>query len=161
MRDKRDVGESSSDRGNADGYLEPVPLAWSRAAGVVLLIAAVGLAVFVGLGLIHRWSSGEGIAPATSSELIFQLMLVVVWGFCAQAGWRLVFSRARRPGSLFSWVVWLALGAVLLTLTGIIALLRLAAAGAWNERDLQVILFGGGIGGWCLWLAWKARSGRR
>jgi hypothetical protein len=143
-------------RDDADSYLTPLPAAWSRAAGAVLLIAAAGLAAFFGYNLLGRWSSGESIAPASSSELIFQLMLVVVWGFCAQAGWRLAFSRSRRPGSLFSWVVWLALGAVLFTLTAIIALLRLAAAGAWTQWDLQVILFGGGIGGWCLWLAWKA-----
>ncbi|MFA5941903.1 MAG: hypothetical protein WC809_21340 [Sinimarinibacterium sp.] len=60
--------------------------------------------------------------------------------------------------------VWLALGVVPLTLTAIIAMLRLAARAhgrmdAWTQRDLQVILFGGGIGGWCLWLAWKARVG--
>ena len=157
MKNERDVDVSNDSQGNADLYLAPVPVAWSRAVGVLLLLAAVGLAAFVGFGLVRRWSSGESIAPATSSELIFQLMLVVVWGFCAQAGWRLVFSRSRRPGSLFSWVVWLALGAVLLTLTAIIATMRLAAAGAWTQRDLQVILFGGGIGGWCLWLAWKAR----
>ena len=150
----------SDDQDNANLYLEPVPLAGSRAAGGVLLIAAGGIAVFLGYGLIQRLSNGEGVAPATSAELIFQLMLVVVWGFCAQAGWRLVFSRSRRPGALFSWLVWLALGAVLFTLTVIIAMLRLAAAGAWTQRDLQVILFGGGIGGWCLWLAWKARGGR-
>ena len=160
MKNERTVDESSSDRGIADPYLEPVSAAWSRAAGAVLLVAAVALAVFLGLGLVRRWSSGEAIAPATSSELIFQLMLVVVWGFCAQAGWRLVFSRSRRPGSLFSWVVWLALGATLFALTAIIATLRLVAAGAWTQWDLQVILFGGGIGGWCLWLASKARKTR-
>jgi hypothetical protein len=154
--------QSSDEPGDAaDLYLQPVPVAWSRAAGVVLLIAAIGSAAVLGYGLLQRWSQAGSIAPTSSSELIFELMLVVLWGFCAQAGWRLVFSRARRPGALFSWVVWLALGAVLLTLTGIIALLRLAAAGAWNQRDLQVILFGGGIGGWCLWLAWKAGRGDR
>jgi hypothetical protein len=150
----------NEDRDNADTYLQPVPLAWSRAVGVVLLIAAVAIAVFLGYDLFQRWSNGQSIAPANSAQLIFQLMLVVAWGFCAQAGWRLVFSRSRRPGALFSWVVWLALGVVLFTITGIIAMLRLAAAGAWTQGDLQVILFGGGIGGWCLWLAWKARAGR-
>jgi hypothetical protein len=152
---------NDDDRDDSDLYLTPVPVSWSRAVGVVLLIAAVGLAAFLGLDLFRRWSSGQSIAPATSSEMIFQLMLLVVWGFCAQAGWRLVFSRSRRPGALFSWVVWLALGVVLLTLTAIIAMLRLAAAGAWSQGDLQVILFGGGIGGWCLWLAWKAHAGGR
>jgi hypothetical protein len=147
---------------DANSYLAPLPVTWSRAAGAVLLVAAAALAVVLGYDLVRRWTNGEAIAPTTSSELIFQLMLVVVWGFCAQAGWRLAFSRSRRPGSLFSWVVWLALGAVLFTLTAVIALLRLAAAGAWTQWDLQVMLFGGGIGGWCLWLAWKAgRSDRR
>jgi hypothetical protein len=161
MKNQRDVDVSSDSQGDGDLYLSPVPAAWSRAAGVILLLAAGGLALFLSLDLARRWTDGEPVAPATSSELIFQLMLVVVWGFCAQAGWRLVFSRTRRPGSLFSWVVWLALGAVLFTLTAIIATMRLAAAGAWTQWDLQVILFGGGIGGWCLWLAWKARGGRR
>jgi hypothetical protein len=161
MKHERDIDVSSDGRDDGDLYLAPVSLAWSRAAGVALLLAAGGLALFLGYGLFRRWSNGEPVAPATSSELIFLLMLVVVWGFCAQAGWRLVFSRSRRPGSLFSWVVWLALGAVLFTLTAIIATMRLAAAGAWTQWDLQVILFGGGIGGWCLWLAWKARGGRR
>jgi hypothetical protein len=154
------VDVPSNDRVNSDTYLQPVPLAWSRAVGVVLVIVAVGIAVFIGYDLSQRLSNDEPIAPATSSELIFQLMLVVLWGFCAQAGWRLVFSRSREPGALFSWVVWLALGVVLFTFTAIIGMLRLAAAGAWTQRDLQVILFGGGIGGWCLWLAWKARGGR-
>jgi hypothetical protein len=154
------VDVPSNDRVNSDTYLQPVPLAWSRAVGVVLVIVAVGIAVFIGYDLSQRLSNGESNAPATSAELIFQLMLVVVWGFCAQAGWRLVFSRSREPGALFSWVVWLALGVVLFTFTAIIGMLRLAAAGAWTQRDLQVILFGGGIGGWCLWLAWKARGGR-
>jgi hypothetical protein len=160
MKNQRDVDVSSDDPDNANLYVEPVPLAWSRAVGGVLLIAAFGLAVFLGFDVIGRLSTGEPVAPATSSELIFQLMLVVMWGFCAQAGWRLVFSRSRRPGALFSWVVWFALGVVLFTFTAIIAMLRVAAAGAWTQRDLQVILFGGGIGGWCLWLAWKARGGR-
>jgi hypothetical protein len=160
MKNQRDVDASTDDQDNANLYMEPVPLAWSRVVGVVLLIMAAGLVVFVGYGLIQRLSNGESIAPATSSELIFQLMLVVVWGFCAQAGWRLVFSHERRAGALFSWVVWFVLGVALFTLTAIIAMLRLAAAGAWSQRDLQVILFGGGIGGWCLWLAWKSRGGR-
>ncbi len=148
------------DQNSAETYLQPVPITWSRAAGGILLIASIVLAIFLVYGLVQRWSDDGAIVPASSSELIFQLMLVVIWGFCAQAGWRLVFSRSRRPGALFSWVVWLALGAVLLTLTAMIAVLRLAAAGAWTQRDLQVILFGGGIGGWCLWLAWKARGDR-
>jgi len=162
MKDERDIDLSSDGQNDGDLYLAPVPAAWSRATGVVLLVAAGGLVMFLGDGLLQRWSQAGTIAPTSSSGLIFLLMLVVVWGFCAQAGWRLVFSRTRRPGALFSWVVWLALGAVLFTLTAIIATMRLAAAGAWTQWDLQVILFGGGIGGWCLWLAWKAgRGGRR
>jgi hypothetical protein len=158
MKNERDVDVSSDGQDDGGLYLAPVPAAWSRAAGVVLLLAAGGLALYLGYDLVRQWTNGEPVTPATSSELIFLLMLVVVWGFCAQAGWRLVFSRTRRPGALFSWVVWLALGAVLFTLTAIIATMRLAAAGAWTQWDLQVILFGGGIGGWCLWLAWKARK---
>lgn len=158
MTAEPDKNLPSDDRDDGDLYLQPVSLGWSRAVGGVLLTAAVGLAVFLGYGLFQRWSNAESMAPASSSALIFALLLVVVWGFCAQAGWRLVFSRARRPGALFSWIVWLALGAVLFTLTLIIALLRLQAASAWDERDIQVILFGGGIGAWCLWLAWKARG---
>jgi hypothetical protein len=144
---------------DADLYMQPVSMGWSRAVGVVLLIAAVVLAALFGYGLIQRLSGGGNLMPATSSQLIFELMLVVIWAFCAQAGWRIVFSGSRRPGALFSWVVWLTLGAALFMFTAIIAVLRLQAAGAWTQRDLQVILFGGGIGGWCLWLAWKARGG--
>jgi hypothetical protein len=67
-----------------------------------------------------------------------------------------VFSRARRPGALFSWPLWLALGALLLTLTAIVTMLRVTV-GALTERDVEVVQFGGGLGGWCLWLAWVRR----
>lgn len=159
MTQPPDSDPSSDTSHGAELYLQPVSMGWSRAVGVVLLVAAVGLAAMFGYGLFQRLSTGGTLLPATSSQLIFQLMLVVVWGFCAQAGWRMVFSRSREPGALFSWVVWLALGATLFTFTAIIGALRLQAAGAWTQRDLQVILFGAGIGGWCLWLAWKARGG--
>lgn len=159
MNQPPDNDPSPDVRHDAELYLQPVSMGWSRAVGTVLLVAAVGLAGVFGYELIQRLSIDGTVMPATSSQLIFQLMLVVVWGFCAQAGWRMVFSRSRRAMSLFSWVVWLALGTALFTFTAIIAVLRLQAAGAWTERDLQVILFGGGIGGWCLWLAWKSRGG--
>ena len=56
----------------------------------------------------------------------------------------------RAVGAVPPRLVLLALGVVLFTLTAIIATMRLAAAGAWTQWDLQVILFGGGIGGWAL-----------
>jgi hypothetical protein len=156
--DRPNAGSRSVDSDDANLYLLPVPTAFARVAGIVLLAAAVGLTALFGYGLFGWWRHPEARAPFTSSALIFQLMRLVVLGFCAQAGWRLVFSRAHRPGALFSWPLWLALGVLLLTLTGLVTMLRVTV-GALTERDVEVVLFGGGLGGWCLWLAWVRRHG--
>jgi hypothetical protein len=154
--DRSEVESLSAEHDDANLYLLPVPTAFARMAGVVLLMAAVGLTGLFGYGLLGWWRHPDARAPFTSSALIFLLMRLVVLGFCAQAGWRLVVSRAHRPGALFSWPLWLALGVLLLTLTALVAVLRLTV-GAPTERDVEVALFGGGLGGWCLWLAWVRR----
>jgi hypothetical protein len=158
MREPTGLDSRSDESSEPNPYLLPVSTGWARAVGIVLLIAAAVLAVLLGYVLIAPILHTEAREPITSSTLIFLLMLVAALGFSAQAGWRLAVSRAHRPGSLFSWPTWLALAALVFTLTAIVATLRMTA-GALTERDLQVILFGGGLGGWCLWLAW--RSSRR
>ncbi len=93
-------------------------------------------------------------APFTSSTLIILLVLLVMWGFCWQAGWRLLLGRSDHPGSLFSWPVWLAIGVMLLTLTSLVAAIKVRDDSI-GDLDVYMLLSMSGLGGWCLWLAWQ------
>jgi hypothetical protein len=133
-------------------YLEPVARTLARVAGIVLLVAGAGLTVVIGFQL-HDLVLHETVRRAfTSSSLIFGLILLALCGICWQAGYRLAFDRPDRSGTLFSRPAWLAIG------TGLIVITMLMAAPIFAVRgptllDVQVILFLGGIGVWCVVLA--------
>jgi len=88
----------------------------------------------------------------TISTVIFGLILLALCGICWQAGYRLAFNRPDRSGTLFSRPAWLAIG------TGLVVITALMAAAIYTARrptllDVQVLLFLGGIGVWCVVLA--------
>ena len=133
-------------------YLMPVAAVWRRVAGIALLVAAAGLtAVLVGqlLDLVGHEQSRRAV---TISTVIFALILLALCGICWQAGYRLVFDRPDRSGTLFSRPAWMAIG------TGLVVITVLMAAAIFAARrptllDVQVLLFLGGIGVWCVVLA--------
>jgi hypothetical protein len=138
-------------------YLEPVSWRWARAAGVVLLVAASTLT------LVLAWSLWGYVGPEAagrrfnSSTLIFGLVLLALCGICWQAGYRLAFRRPDRTGTLFSRPAWLAIGIGLVTITALMAVV-IARGRGLNLLDIQFLLFLGGIGVWCLILAFKLRK---
>ena len=142
-------------------YLEPVAKRWARIGGVALLAAGVGLLAFLTYQCIDVVTNVESRRSLTSSSLIFALILVALCGICWQAGYRLAFGRPDRTGTIFSRPAWFAIG------TGLVILTALMAYAIFQARrptllDVQVILFLGGIGVWCLVLAFgKARRDPR
>jgi hypothetical protein len=91
-------------------YLEPVAGAWARAAGYLLLIAAVVLTAVLGIGA-YGYLGPEGAERTfTSSTLIYSLVLLALCGICWQAGYRLACRRPYATGTLFSRVAWFAIG---------------------------------------------------
>jgi hypothetical protein len=141
-------------------YLEPVSPAWVRAAGVILLAAALALTAAI---LWEVWGYLGPAAPGrafNSSTLIFGLILIALCGMCWQAGYRLAFGRPDRTGTLFSRPAWFAIGTGLLVITLLMAVV-IARGRGLNLLDVQFMLFFGGIGVWCLVLAFKrAANGR-
>jgi hypothetical protein len=92
----------------------------------------------------------------TISTVIFGLILLALCGICWQAGYRLVLNRPDRSGTLFSRPAWLAIG------TGLIVITLLMATAIYAARrptllDVQVLLFLGGIGVWCVVLALRRK----
>jgi len=135
-------------------YLQPVSSAWSRVAGIVLLVAALVLTVVLGWAVLERTLAGDGVRPFNSSTLIFGLILLALCGMCWQAGYRLAFGRPDRTGTLFSRPAWFAIGTGLLTITALMAV-AIARGRGLNLFDVQFMLFLGGIGTWCLVLAFR------
>ena len=93
----------------------------------------------------------------TISTVIFGLILLALCGMCWQAGYRLAFDRPDRSGTLFSRPAWLAIG------TGLVVITALMAGAIFTARrptllDVQVLLFLGGIGVWCVVLALRRSS---
>jgi len=140
-------------------YLERVSPAWTRAAGVALLLVGAPLTVFLVLALFVL---GRDIANANelpTGILVILCALVAVCGFCWQAGIRLALNRPNRHGTLFSPSGWAAVG---LGLAGVMAL---AAVAVYSQReptlnDYQVLLFGFGLSVWCFVLAYRAHKRR-
>jgi hypothetical protein len=133
-------------------YLQPVARTWARVAGIALLVAGTGLTVVLGYQLFDLVLHEDGRRALTSSSLIFGLILLTLCGICWQAGYRLVFGRPDRSGTLFSRPAWFAIG------TGLVVIAALMAAAIFAVRrptllDAQVLLFLGGIGVWCVVLA--------
>jgi hypothetical protein len=133
-------------------YLEPVSSTWVRAAGVVLLAAALALTAAISWAIWGYVGPGAPGRPFNSSMLIFGLILVALCGMCWQAGYRLTFGRPDRSGTLFSRPAWLAIGTGLLVITLLMAVV-IARGRGLNLVDVQFMLFFGGIGVWCLVLA--------
>jgi hypothetical protein len=133
----------------ASPYLEPVASVWARAAGIFLLLAAIALTVVLCyrlFGFLGPTGAGRGL---NSSELIFGLILLALCGICWQAGYRLALRRPDRTGTLFSRPAWLAIGAGLVAVTALMAMV-IARGRGLTLLDVQVILFLGGIGVWCV-----------
>ena len=133
-------------------YLTPVAAVWRRVAGITLLAAGAGLTAVLGLQLFDLAVDEQSRRAVTISTVIFGLILLALCGICWQAGYRLAFNRPDRSGTLFSRPAWLAIG------TGLVVITVLMAAAIYTARrptllDVQVLLFLGGIGVWCVVLA--------
>ena len=139
-------------------YLQPVAAVWSRIAAVALLAAAAGLTVVLGYQLFDLLAHPGHRRALTSSSVIFALILLVLCGICWQAGLRLVSSRPDRSATLFSRPAWFAIGTGLIVLTALMAAVVVAARRP-SLLDIQVTLFLGGIGVWCVVLALRRERG--
>ena len=139
-------------------YLEPVAPIWARIAGIALLIAGATLTVVLVYAVFDGMTEPDSSRVLTSSSVIFGLILLALCGICWQAGYRLAFRRPDRSGMLFSRPAWFAIG------TGLVVVVALMAVTVLKTRrptlvDYQVTLFLGGIGVWCLVLAFRPRKG--
>jgi len=140
-----------------DSYFDPVATAWSRGAGIVLLVAAAGLTAVLGyaaVGLAFDEATRRGF---TSSSLIYGLILLALCGICWQAGFRLAFARPGRNGSLFSRPAWFAIGTALLVVAVLMAY-AIVSARRLGGLDVWVIVTLGALGVWCLVLAFRPRA---
>ena len=141
-------------------YLQPVVSKWTRIVGVVLLLAASGLAAALARGLIGLSTHESARRQLTSSSVIFGLILLALGGFCAQAGYRLAFDRPDRNGTLFSRVGWLAIGTGLLAMAGLMTFAILTVRRP-TASDVQMIVVLSAFGAWCIVLALRNRAGSR
>jgi cation transporter-like permease len=138
-------------------YLTPVGPVLRRLAGLALSVAGAGLTVVLGYEVIDFIAANDGPRRFTSSSLIFALILLVLCGICWQAGYRLAFNRPDRSGTLFSRPAWLAIGVGLIVMTALMAWVIFTARRP-TLVDMQVMLFLGGIGVWCVVLALRRRE---
>jgi len=134
----------------------PVTAVWRRVAGIALLVAGAGLTGVLGMQLLDVAFDQQSRRAVTISTVIFGLILLALCGICWQAGYRLVLNRPDRSGTLFSRPAWLAIG------TGLIVITLLMATAIYAARrptllDVQVLLFLGGIGVWCVVLALRRK----
>ena len=139
-------------------YLQPVGSGWARAAGVMMLVAALGLAAALASGIVAYATEPETRRHMTSSTVIFALIMVALGGFCAQAGYRLAFNRPDRNGTLFSRIGWSAIGTGLLAMAGLMAS-AIVSVRRPDGNDLLVIVVLAAFGTWCLVLAWRRPPG--
>ena len=137
-------------------YLTPVAAVWRRVAGIALLVAGAGLTGVMGVQFLDLAGDEQSRRAVTISTVIFGLILLALCGICWQAGYRLVFNRPDRSGTLFSRPAWLAIGTGLVVITVLMAI-SINAARRPTLLDVQVLLFLGGIGVWCVVLALKSR----
>lgn len=133
-------------------YFAPVAAAWARAAGALLLLAAVGLTAFLGRRVLQLLAEEGAHRAFNSSTLVSGLILLALCLMCWQAGYRLAFRRPGPSRSLFSRPAWFAIG------TGLAVISVLMASVIVSVRrptllDLQVVLSLGGFGIWCIVLA--------
>ena len=133
-------------------YTQPVGSAWARVVGLVVLVAALGLATALVGGIVSYATQPELQRHLTSSTVIFGLVLVVLGGFCAQAGYRLVFNKPDKNGTLFSRVGWGAVGTGLLSMAGLIAFAVLSVRRP-DGNDVLLVVALAAFGTWCFVLA--------
>lgn len=133
-------------------YTQPVRPGWARGVGWLVLVIALVLAGVLVDGIVGYATQPELRRQLTSSTVIFALVLVVLGGVCAQAGYRLAFNRPDRNGTLFSRAGWVALGAGLLSMAGLMASAVLAVRRP-DANDVVVIVALAAFGAWCLVLA--------
>lgn len=137
-------------------YLKPVGPVWARAAGFALLVVGTVLTAYLARSLIRLLVDDEVRRQATSSSVIFILILLALCGFCWQAGFRLAFNRLDRTGTPFSRPGWLAIG------TGLVVMAALMTYAIASTRpptwiDFQVIVSLATLGVWCFVLACRRR----
>lgn len=139
-------------------YLEPVRPGWARAAGALLLVAAALLSAWLTYQAVDLFTDPQTRHAFNSSSLIFGLILLALCGMSWQAGYRLAFGAPGGTGTLFSRPAWFAIGAGLTTITALMsyAIVRVRSL---TMLDGQVLLFLGGIGVWCIVLAFKRSDG--
>jgi O-antigen/teichoic acid export membrane protein len=87
-------------------------LALARLAGLVLLLFGIAVGALTGVG-IERQLVYSGTIER--SAVILLSVLVVVSAFCTFVGYRLVFNRPNRYGSLLSPNAWIVLAGVFAT----------------------------------------------
>ncbi len=142
--------------GLTNPYLEPVASAWSRVAGITLLIAATAVAVVLGHALFDLAIHPASRRALTSSSVVFALILTALGGICGQAGYRLTFRR-NRHASLFSRPAWFAIGAALIFMAVLMAVV-IVSARTPTLVDYQVLLSLGAFGIWCIVLSWRRHA---
>lgn len=140
-----------------DSYFDPVATAWSRGAGIVLLVAAVGLTAVLGDAIVELAFDEVARRSFTSSSLIDGLVLLALCGICWQAGFRLALARPGRNGSLFSRPAWFAIGAALIVVAALMAY-AIVSVRRPGGLDAWVVVTLGALGVWCLVLAFRRRS---
>jgi hypothetical protein len=139
-----------------DSYFDPVASAWSRGAGIVLLVAAAGLTAVLSYALFG-FVVDDGRRNFNSSSLVFGFMLLALCGICWQAGYRLPFNRPGRNGSLFSPPAWFAIGTALIVFGSLMAY-AIVSARRPTGLDYWVVVTLGALGVWCLVLAFRSRT---
>lgn len=136
-------------------YLTPVGGRGRRAAGIALLLSGAVLTALLGYRVFQFVTQPASRHGLSSSWVVFALILLALCGICWQGGYRLTFNRPDRSGTLFSRPAWFAIGAGLIVVTCVMAAVILGARRP-TLLDVQVILFLGGIGVWCVWLALRS-----
>jgi len=121
-------------------------------------VAAVALTAWLAYQLFGLILETQARRSFNSSSLLFGLVLLALCGMCWQAGYRLVFGRPGGTGTLFSRPAWFFIGAGLTSITALMAYAILRSR-SMTLLDGQVILFLGGIGVWCIVLAFRRRIG--
>jgi hypothetical protein len=126
----------------------------------VLLVAATGLTVALGLAIFDFAAHPASRRTVTSSTVVFALILLALCGICWQAGSRLAFNRSGSPPALFSRPAWFVIGTALTVMAGVMAVVIFLARRP-TLFDYQVILSLGAFGVWCIVLAFRPRIERR
>jgi hypothetical protein len=124
------------------------------------LIAAIGVTVVLGLGMVDFAAHAASRRTLTSSTVVFALILLALCGICWQAGSRLAFSRVGGQPTLFSRPAWFAIGMALTLMAALMAAV-VHSARRPTLLDYQVILSLGAFGVWCLVLAFRTRIERQ